>query len=72
MLTKFLQRRQLTGEKLKIINAVPIRKTRFVCLQCYEPIFGLIVDLHEDMDIWDFRYHYLVPIYSCHKCKKPI
>ena len=35
MLTKFLQRRQLTGEKLKIINAVPIRKTRFVCLQCH-------------------------------------
>jgi len=51
MLTKFLQRRQITGE---------------------EPIFGLIVDLHEDRDIWDFRYHYFVPIYSCHKCKKPI
>jgi len=41
MLTKFLQRRQITGE-------------------------------HEDMDIWDFRYHYFVPVYSCHKCKKPI
>jgi|TARA_Y100000591_G_C21708484_1_gene632139 hypothetical protein len=72
MITKFLIDRQLTGKKLRVVNAIPIRKTRFVCLTCYEPIFGVIVDLQEDMDIWDFRYHYFVPIFSCHKCAKPI
>ena len=72
MLTNFLLKRQITGKKLKIVYAVPIRKTKFICLTCNEPILGLIVDLQEDMDIWDFRYHYFIPIISCHKCKKPI
>ena len=72
MIVKFLINRQKTGKKLKIIDAIPIKKTRFICLTCSKNIFGVIVDLHEDMDIWEFRYHYFIPIFSCHKCKDPL
>ena len=35
-------------------------------------IKGLIIDLPNDIDIFGFRYHYIIPMLSCHRCRDPV
>jgi len=67
-----LARRERTGKKIPIKLLLPLRKTKSTCIRCSDNISGVIVDLFEDMDIWDFRYHYFIPWHYCHNCKDPI
>jgi transposase len=66
-----LRQRELTGKKIPIKKLLPIRESDKKCILCDKSICGLIVDLFEDMDVWDFRYHYFLPWNTCHRCRDP-
>ena len=67
-----LRRREITGKKFPINDVLPLRKTTYRCFSCYKTIYGVIIDINEDKDIWNFRYHYFIPWNYCHKCKHPL
>ncbi len=67
-----LLQRELTAKKICIEKLLPIRSSDKKCILCEKPICGLIIDLYEDMDIWQFRYHYFLPWNTCHRCRPPL
>ena len=72
MIIRGLKNREITGKRIKINYVYPLRKTSYACWQCNKPVYGLIVDLHEDMDIYSFRFHYFIPMLACHNCRDPV
>jgi len=67
-----LVRRQRTGKPIRIKKLIPLRKTKYKCSVCDDYIYGIIIDIFEDMDVWGFRYHYFLPWIKCHKCQQPL
>jgi len=63
-----LRQRELTGKPIKINYVYPLRDTKYACYLCNQKIKGLIIDLPNDIDIFGFRYHYIIPMLSCHRC----
>ena len=67
-----LRQREITGKRIKIDYVYPLRDTKYVCYLCNQKIKGLIIDLQNDIDIFGFRYHYIIPMLSCHRCRDPV
>jgi hypothetical protein len=71
MILNGLLNREITGKRIRINHVYPLRKTSYACCVCNQPVTGIILDLNEDMDIFEFRFHYIIPMLACHKCKDP-
>jgi len=67
-----LRQREITGKRIKIDYVYPLRDTKYVCYRCTRKIKGLIIDLPNDIDVFGFRYHYIIPMLSCHRCRDPV
>ena len=67
-----LRQRELTGKPIKINYVYPLRDTKYVCYLCNQKIKGFIIDLPNDIDIFGVRYHYIIPMLSCHRCRDPV
>ncbi len=62
-----LIRRETSG-KLIISRVQPMRNTHKPCPKCGFDIKAVILDLHEDLDTFGFRYHFYVTNYRCYNC----
>jgi len=71
MIINGLHNREIIGKPIKINQVYPLRKTSYACRICNQPVMGIILDLNEDRDIFEFRFHYIIPMLACHKCKNP-
>ena len=72
MIVKGLRQREITGERIHINRVYPLRDSTYVCWRCNRKMMGLIVDLPNDVDVFGFRYHYIIPMLSCHQCRDPL
>ena len=63
----YLRRREIKGHAVLRRKQI-LRETAGKCYSCDKPIYAVILDLNEDKDIFDFRYHYYVPCYKCIDC----
>ena len=66
-----LRQREITGKKININYVYPLRDTKYMCFRCNQCIKGVIIDLPDDIDVFGFRYHYIIPMLSCHRCRDP-
>jgi hypothetical protein len=72
-----VERTKLICHNILMINKLrqrelTLRDTKYVCYSCNSKIKGLIIDLPNDIDIFGFRYHYIIPMLSCHQCRDPL
>ena len=62
-----LIRRETSG-KLVIPHVQPMKNTNEPCPKCGFDIKAVILDLHKDIDIFGFRYHYYITKWRCYNC----
>jgi len=67
-----VERTKLICHNILMINKLRQRELTGKPIKCNSKIKGLIIDLPNDIDIFGFRYHYIIPMLSCHQCRDPL